>query len=139
VRTYFGDSVGELTTSSMSSMNGGNSGNNGSDLDKSNILKPTFDTLTEQGGKAFDAYRANLEDIFLSHCEMTRHVTVLKDATLIIFNRLDVIPEVWPNTSLSHNDVQVMINYVLERQEKSIDKQMHRLIVERDGKKFGCY
>jgi hypothetical protein len=30
-------------------MKGGNSGNNGSDLDKGNILKPTFDTLTEVG------------------------------------------------------------------------------------------
>jgi hypothetical protein len=28
----------------MSSMNGGNSDNNGSDLDKDNILRPTFDT-----------------------------------------------------------------------------------------------
>jgi hypothetical protein len=34
-------------------MKGGNSGNNGSDLDKGNILKPTFDTLTEEGRKAF--------------------------------------------------------------------------------------
>jgi hypothetical protein len=30
-------------------MNGGNSGNNGSDLNKGNILKHTFDTLTEEG------------------------------------------------------------------------------------------
>jgi hypothetical protein len=47
VVTYFDDSAGESTTSSMSSMKGENSGNNGSDLDKGNILKPTFDTLTE--------------------------------------------------------------------------------------------
>jgi hypothetical protein len=31
----------------MPSMKGGNSGNNGSDLDKGNILKPTFDTSME--------------------------------------------------------------------------------------------
>jgi hypothetical protein len=52
-------------------MKGGNSGNNGSDLDKGNILKPTFDTLMEEGHKAFDVYRTNLEELFLSHCEVT--------------------------------------------------------------------
>jgi hypothetical protein len=31
-----------LTTSSTSCMKGGNSGTNGSDLNKNNILKPTF-------------------------------------------------------------------------------------------------
>jgi hypothetical protein len=45
----FGDSAGESTSSSTSSMKGGNSGNNTSDLDKGNILKSTFDTLTEEG------------------------------------------------------------------------------------------
>jgi hypothetical protein len=67
----FGDSVGELTTSSTSSMKGGNSSNNRSDLDKGKILKPTFDTLTEEGRKVFDAYHANLEELFLSCCEVT--------------------------------------------------------------------
>jgi hypothetical protein len=52
-------------------MKGGNSGNNGSNLDKGNILKPTFDTLTEKGHKVFDAYHANLEELFLSHREVT--------------------------------------------------------------------
>jgi hypothetical protein len=61
VVTHFGDSAGELDTSSMSSMNGGNSSTNGSDLDKNNILKPTFDTLTEEGHKSFKAYYADLE------------------------------------------------------------------------------
>ncbi len=42
-------------------MKGENSGNNGSDLDKGNILKPTFNTMTEEGCKAFEAYHANLE------------------------------------------------------------------------------
>jgi hypothetical protein len=54
----------------MSSMKGGNSGNNGSDLNKSNILKPTFNTLMEEGRKAFKAYRTNLEELFLSRCEV---------------------------------------------------------------------
>jgi hypothetical protein len=71
VATHFGDSVGESTTSSTSSIKGGNSGNNGSDLDKGNILKPTFDTLTEEGHKVSEAYHANLEAFFLSHCEVT--------------------------------------------------------------------
>jgi hypothetical protein len=51
-------------------MKGGNSGHNGSDLDKGNILKPTFDTLTKEGRKAFQAYRTNLEELFLSRCEV---------------------------------------------------------------------
>jgi hypothetical protein len=77
VATHFGDSVGESTTSSTSSIKGGNSGNNGSDLDKGNILKPTFDTLTEEGHKVSEAYHANLKALFLSHCEVTRQGTVL--------------------------------------------------------------
>jgi hypothetical protein len=46
-------------------MKGGNSRTNGSDLDKSNILKPNFNTLMAKGRKVFDAYRTNLEEIFL--------------------------------------------------------------------------
>jgi hypothetical protein len=96
-------------------MNGENSGNSGSDLDKGNILKATFDTLTEEGRKAFEAYRANLEVLFLSRCEVMRHGTILKDTTLIIFNKPEVIPVVWPDPLPSCNDIQSMINFVLER------------------------
>jgi hypothetical protein len=46
-------------------MKDGNSGNNGSNLDKGNILKPAFDTLTEEGRKAFEGYCANLKELFL--------------------------------------------------------------------------
>jgi hypothetical protein len=53
-------------------MKGENSGNNRSDLDKNNILKPTFDILTEEGHKVFEAYRADLKDLFLSCGEVTR-------------------------------------------------------------------
>jgi hypothetical protein len=67
---------------------------------------------------------------------VTRHGTVLKDTTLIIFNKPKVIPEVWPNPSPSRNDIQVMINSALERQTKSMDELLRRLIEERDGKKF---
>jgi hypothetical protein len=52
-------------------MKGGNSGNNGSNLDKGNILKPTFDTLTEEGWQVFEAYIADLREHFLSRCEVT--------------------------------------------------------------------
>jgi hypothetical protein len=44
-------------------MKGGNSGSNKSDLDKSNILKPTFDTLMEEGCKVFEAYQADFEEL----------------------------------------------------------------------------
>jgi hypothetical protein len=56
----------------MSSMKGRNSGHNGSAFDKGNFFKPTFDTLTEEGCKAFEAYRTNLEELFLLRCEVTR-------------------------------------------------------------------
>jgi hypothetical protein len=52
-------------------MKGENSDNNGSDLDKGNILKLTFDTQTEEDRKVFKVYHANLEELFLSHCEVT--------------------------------------------------------------------
>jgi hypothetical protein len=93
----------------------GNSGNNGSDIDKGNILKPTFDTLTEEGRKAFKVYHTNLEELFLSRGEVTRHGTVLKDTTPIIFHRPEVIPDVRPDPSSSHNDIQFLIDSVLER------------------------
>jgi hypothetical protein len=89
----------------MSSMKGGNSGHNGSDLDKGNILKPTFDNLIEEGHKAFEEYRANLEELFLSRCELTRQGTHLRDTTPIVFTKPEVIPAVRPNPSPSLNDV----------------------------------
>jgi hypothetical protein len=57
-------------------MKGGNSSNNGSNLDKGNIFKPTFDTLTLEGRKVFEAYHANLEELFISHCEVMQRRTV---------------------------------------------------------------
>jgi hypothetical protein len=58
-------------------MKGGNSGNNGSNLDKGNILKSTFDTLTEEGRQAFEAYIIDLIELFLSHCEVMWQGTIL--------------------------------------------------------------
>jgi hypothetical protein len=51
-------------------MNGGNFSINGSDLDKNNIIKPTFNTLTEEGHKVFEHYHADLEELFLLRCEV---------------------------------------------------------------------
>jgi hypothetical protein len=115
-------------------MKGGNSDNHGSDLNKGNILKFTFNTLTEEGCKAFDAYRTNLEELFLSHCEVMRHGTVVKETTSTIFNKPEVIPEVRPDPSPSRSDIQVMINSALERQAKSTNELLRRLIEERNGK-----
>jgi hypothetical protein len=113
-----------------------NSSNNGSDLDKSNILKPTFDTLMEEGRKAFKAYHAKLEELFLSRCEVTWQGTILQDTTLIVFNRPEVTSEVQPEPSPSRNDIQSKINSELGRQAKSTDELLRRLIEEQDGKKL---
>jgi hypothetical protein len=115
-------------------MKGGNSEHNGFDLDKGNILKSTFDTLMEEGRKTFKAYRTNLEELFLSRYEVTRQGMVLKDTTPIVFTKPEVIPKVRPNPSHSLNDVQNMINSALERQDKSTDELLRRLIEERNGK-----
>jgi hypothetical protein len=60
-------------------MKGGNTGINGSNLDKNNVTKPTFHTLTEEGCKAFKAYRTDLEEFFLSRCEAMHQGTILSD------------------------------------------------------------
>jgi hypothetical protein len=118
-------------------MKGGNSCTNGSDLDKNNVIKlPTFDTLTEEGRKEFKAYRTNLKEIFLSRCEVTRQGTVLKDTTPIIFHKAELIPEIRLDPSPSCNSTQSMINFALERQAKSNDELLCRLIEERDRKKL---
>jgi hypothetical protein len=45
---------------------------NGSDLDKNNIIKLTFDTLTEEDHKALETYRIDLDELFYSLYEVTR-------------------------------------------------------------------
>jgi hypothetical protein len=124
VQTHFGDSAEESTISNMSWMKGENSGNNRSDLDKSNILE------------AFEAYHTNLEELILLRYEVARHGTVLNDTTPIIFHRPKVIHEVRPDPSPSRNDIQSIINSALERQAKSTDDLLHRLIEEWDVKKL---
>jgi hypothetical protein len=61
---------------------------------------------------------------------------MLKDTTPIIIYKAEVTPEVWPNPSLSLDDVQSMINSVSDRQARSNAEFMRRLIEERDGKKL---
>jgi hypothetical protein len=68
---------------------------------------------------------------------VTRQGTILWDTTPIIFNKPEVTSEVRPDPSSSRNDIQSMINYTLERQAKSNDELLRRLIEEQDGKKFG--
>jgi hypothetical protein len=77
-------------------MKGGNSSHNGYNLNKGNILKPTFNTLMEEGRKAFKSYLADLKELFLSHCEVTRQGTVVWDTTPIISNKPEVTPDSSP-------------------------------------------
>jgi hypothetical protein len=53
-------------------MKGGNFSTNGSNLDKNNIIKPTFDTLMEEGCKALEAYDTDLEELFYLRYKVTR-------------------------------------------------------------------
>jgi hypothetical protein len=133
VPTHFDDNAGESTTSSMKK---GGSGVNGSDLHKDNIIKPTFNNLMEQDRKVLEAYRVVVDEHFFSRYEVTQQGLIQKDATPIIIRKAEVTPEVWPNPSLSLNDVQSMINVALERQAKCSDELMRRLIEGRDGKKL---
>jgi hypothetical protein len=136
VATHFGDSDGESTISRTSTMKGGNSNTNGYNLNKNNIFRTTFETLMEEGNKSTEAYHANLKELFLSHYEMMQQGPILKDTMPIIIRKAEVTPEVWTNPSLSLNDVQSMINSALERQARSTDELMCRLIEEQDGKRL---
>jgi hypothetical protein len=68
VPTHFGDSVRKSATSSMKK---GGSGVNRYDIDKNNIIRPTFNTMTEDDRKALETYRADLDELFYSHYEVT--------------------------------------------------------------------
>jgi hypothetical protein len=136
VPTYFDDSAGESTTSNTSSMKIGGFGVNGSDLDKNNIIKPTFNTLTEEDRKVLETYRMEVDELFYSCYEVTRQGLILKDTTSVNILKVEVTSEVRPNPSFSLDDVQCMINSILERQAKRNDELMRRLIEEWDGKKL---
>jgi hypothetical protein len=55
----------------------------------------------------------------------------------IVFHKPEVIPEVWSESLPSRNGIQSMINSALQRQTKSTDELLRRLIEERDGIKLG--
>jgi hypothetical protein len=52
-------------------MKKGGSNINESDLDKNNIIKPTFDTLMEEDHKVVEAYHAEVDELFYSHDKVT--------------------------------------------------------------------
>jgi hypothetical protein len=105
-------------------------------LNKDNIIKPTFDNLTEEDHKALEAYRREVDELLFSCYEATRQGLIQKDTMPIVIRKAEVTPKVRSNPSLSINNVQVLINSMLERQAKSSDELMHRLIEEQDGKKL---
>jgi hypothetical protein len=109
---------------------------NGSNLNKSNIIKPTLDHLSEEDRKVLESYHKEVDEVFLSRYEVTRQGLVKRDATSITICKSEETPEVKNNPSLSLYDVRVMINSTLERQAKSSNEMMRRLIEERDGKKL---
>jgi hypothetical protein len=118
-------------------MKKGDPNTNGSDLNKNNNnIKPTLDHLSAEDRKALEAYHKAVDEIFVSRYEVTRQGLIQKDVVPINICMSEVTPEVWSNPSISLNDIQVMINSVLERQAKSSNEMMCRLIEERDGKKF---
>jgi hypothetical protein len=133
VLTRFDDSVGESTTSGMKK---GDLSTNVSDFNKNNIMKPTLDHLSEEDRKALEPYHKVVDEIFLSRYEVTMQTLIQRDSMLINIHKSEVTPEIRSNLSLSFVDVQVMINYALERQVENSNEMMPRLIEERDGKKF---
>jgi hypothetical protein len=128
----FGDSVGELTISTMKE---GDPNTNRSDLNKNNIIKPTPEHLSEVDCKMLETYHKEVDEIILSCYEVTRQGLIQRDIALIDILKSEVTPELRSNHSFSLDDVQVMNNYALERQVKSINEMMCRLIEVRDGKR----
>jgi hypothetical protein len=63
-------------------------------LDKNNIIKPTFDTLMEEDRKALETYRTDLDELFYSHYEVTRQGLFLKDTVPVIIRKAEVTPMV---------------------------------------------
>jgi predicted nucleotidyltransferase len=67
---------------------------NESDLDKNNIIKPTFDTLTEEDHKALEAYHAEVYEVSYSCYEVMWQGLDLMETTSIIIHKAEVTPEV---------------------------------------------
>jgi hypothetical protein len=92
--------------------------------------------LTEQNHKALEAYHKEVDELFFSHYEVMQQGLIQKDSAPINIRKAQVTPEVRSNPSLSLDDVQSMINSALERQAKSSNELMCRLIEEWDQKKL---
>jgi hypothetical protein len=92
--------------------------------------------LSEEDRKALEAYHKEVYEVFLSRYEVTRQGVIKRNATPITICLSEVTPKVKNTPTLSLDDVQIMINFVLERQAKSSNEMMRTLIEERDGKKF---
>jgi hypothetical protein len=75
-------------------MKKGSSGINGSDLDKNNIIEPTFDTLMEEDHSVLEAYRSVVDELFYSRYEVMWQGLVLKDTPSIIIHKTEVTLEV---------------------------------------------
>jgi hypothetical protein len=97
VLTHFGDSTGELTTSSMKK---GDPSTNGSNLNKNNIIKPTLDHLSEEDRKALKAYHKKVNENFLLHYKVIRQGLVQRDASSIGIRKSEVTPKVRSNPSI---------------------------------------
>jgi hypothetical protein len=67
---------------------------------------------------------------------VTRHGLVKRDKSSITIYMTKVTPRVKSNPLLSLDDVQVIINSALERQAKSSNEMMCRLIEKRDVKQL---
>jgi hypothetical protein len=65
---------------------------------------------------------------------VTRQGTILQDTTPIDFHKPEVISKVQPDPPPSRNDIKFMIDFALERQVRSTDELLRRLIEEHDGK-----
>jgi hypothetical protein len=92
--------------------------------------------LLEEDCKELEAYCEEVDELFLSCNEVTRQGLIQKDAAPIVICKAEVTPEVRSNPLLSLDNVQSIVNSALERQVKSSDELMHRLIEEWDGKKL---
>jgi hypothetical protein len=116
-------------------MKNGDPDTNGSHLDNDNIIKHTLDHLSEEDRKTLETYH-EVDKIFLLRHKVTRQGLIQKYAASINIRKSEVTPEVQSNLSLSIDDVQVMINFALDRQAKSINELKRRLIEERNDKKL---
>jgi hypothetical protein len=106
----------------------GSSDINESDLDKNNIIKPTFDTLMEEDCKALEAYHTEMDELFYSCYEGKWQGLVLMDTSPNIIQKDEVTPEVRPNPLLSLDDVQFLLLMLLILLKPILKQVAHRRV-----------